>query len=645
NCINNRIAPTQAASHGYRNSPSSGLRRAESPDVEPEFNANSQPQDILNYARELELQLNQSNQAMTSMRRKLVDVEHEDESQDSNKRPRLSPAEEDEEDDEDETPSEQVTREGEEAALAGKHFLLCYSPFLRHTHRVFSQFTYDEEFEETERFTGEVERGQAQFHEALAALGALVPDVTKPVPAWMARSFYKDGIQSLRSTLASRLRQHCAEVLNTTPANMISSSARRDTHKHLIGWKQPDGEAGHYAHLAVPILHKNNNEDYDPSTVFLNPVLMHVYIAMMTGPATANGIAVAHRAGREPDKEIATSDCLRLKLGITNITPGAIATAATLTHWALGPDEKLQVIGGVTGINWLDVHEQYLQLIMDGLRGRLVTFRQLIREWDEALFPGTETSIVGSSRQQPRLELSNALALMENAEVEEEDQEQDSSAEGVQDGSRAPETDTGSPEAGAHGDPTQKEVDGNDNPEKRVKLNHGNRSDAGKGVKEDGKPLDDRDFEVYTQQRNDTINPGVTEALVATQQRKYGSTSLPSRPPDGILYMLQSECKAHRYLDDNLNSLKNKNGDLYTRIHELEEEIKGLRSRLSRWDRLALETSQKLGAAAESGIQNMENGDTGDTDLEDIDIPVQHSALPAATYRRGQGHPPSREQS
>lgn len=47
-----------------------------------------------------------------------------------------------------------------------------------------------------------------------------------------------------------------------------------------------------------------------------------------------------------------------------------------------------------TGINYFVLCEEYLKLIMNGIHRDKVEFINIIQEWDEAIFPGTETSIV-----------------------------------------------------------------------------------------------------------------------------------------------------------------------------------------------------------------------------------------------------------
>ena len=98
--------------------------------------------------------------------------------------------------------------------------------------------------------------------------------------------------------------------------------------------------------------------------------------------------------------------------GIRNITPGAIATTAMLVCvspsptttstyfllsqaiWCLSADDSLQQHGATTGIDYMALYKSYLKLITIGLQLNKAEFINIIQQWDEDVFPGTETSIV-----------------------------------------------------------------------------------------------------------------------------------------------------------------------------------------------------------------------------------------------------------
>lgn len=64
--------------------------------------------------------------------------------------------------------------------------------------------------------------------------------------------------------------------------------------------------------------------------------------------------------------------------------------------WCLSGDDSLQQRGAMTGIDYMAVYEDYLKLITIGLHRNKAEFINIIQQWDETVFPGTETSIVFS---------------------------------------------------------------------------------------------------------------------------------------------------------------------------------------------------------------------------------------------------------
>ena len=62
--------------------------------------------------------------------------------------------------------------------------------------------------------------------------------------------------------------------------------------------------------------------------------------------------------------------------------------------WCLSGDDSLQQRGATTGIDYLVLYENYLKLITNGLQRGKEEFINVIQQWDEVVFPGTDTSIV-----------------------------------------------------------------------------------------------------------------------------------------------------------------------------------------------------------------------------------------------------------
>jgi len=114
-------------------------------------------------------------------------------------------------------------------------------------------------------------------------------------------------------------------------------------------------------------------------------------------------------------------------------------TGTPQTLWALSADSSLRAMGQQTAINWLLVHDNILEWVVNGLRDRRECVVTLFREWDDELFPDTEDSL-GTARgvesasvegRRRALEALEGMSVMEEGEGDEngdgEGQEADSS--------------------------------------------------------------------------------------------------------------------------------------------------------------------------------------------------------------------------
>jgi len=96
---------------------------------------------------------------------------------------------------------------------------------------------------------------------------------------------------------------------------------------------------------------------------------------------------------------------------IRNITPGAIATCSILVcyhhphcqsglsnalcqaRWAISGDEAFQEVGASTGIRYLNDYEEYLTILETGLQQKKRSVVNIIKQWDEKIFPDTNSSL------------------------------------------------------------------------------------------------------------------------------------------------------------------------------------------------------------------------------------------------------------
>ena len=71
--------------------------------------------------------------------------------------------------------------------------------------------------------------------------------------------------------------------------------------------------------------------------------------------------------------------------------------------------------------------EEYLEILMKGLRKKKKSVLNVFREWDRVIFPNSDSSLVGGARQDQNTSsgLKTALDMLEADEVEEEDELRD----------------------------------------------------------------------------------------------------------------------------------------------------------------------------------------------------------------------------
>jgi hypothetical protein len=90
-------------------------------------------------------------------------------------------------------------------------------------------------------------------------------------------------------------------------------------------------------------------------------------------------------------------------------------------RWALSGDDTLQEVGFSTGINYFKDFEEYLTILETGLRKRKKSILNIIREWDEKIFPNSDSSLVLRGKKKDEgTTLKKAMDLLA-ADSEEED--------------------------------------------------------------------------------------------------------------------------------------------------------------------------------------------------------------------------------
>lgn len=256
-------------------------------------------------------------------------------------------------------------------------------------------------------------------------------------------------MKAQRSNTATRLRRHCAALFGVSEADMLLPDKRREKFRGRIGWVDSDQGIGSYSSVDVEILHKDFTGHYDLRTAFLNPILMWVSYLMFlllnvsrNSPAIDFQVFVAIIRGPTAAKELMNgiqsnpkTDTMARKHGIRHTTPGAIAGSVVLvrvtnasftqtyslsqSRWALSADDCLQSVGANTGINYGRDFEEYLEVLMTGLQKKKKSVLNIFRQWDQVIFPNSDSSLVGHADKDTSRGLKTALMMLEADEVEE----------------------------------------------------------------------------------------------------------------------------------------------------------------------------------------------------------------------------------
>ncbi|KAJ6565218.1 hypothetical protein DFH09DRAFT_850028, partial [Mycena vulgaris] len=133
--------------------------------------------------------------------------------------------------------------------------------------------------------------------------------------------------------------------------------------------KNPD--KFYYDSTNVPILHKDYAGKYDAAKFFLNESLFIVHAAISRGPATA----AAMKAGLPPPKVQSVTNLW----GMNHSEPGMVAAAGIWVRWVYSVDDTFGATGPVSGIEWQEDFEYYLQLLTEGLQKKKPSILNVFR--------------------------------------------------------------------------------------------------------------------------------------------------------------------------------------------------------------------------------------------------------------------------
>ena len=95
-------------------------------------------------------------------------------------------------------------------------------------------------------------------------------------------------------------------------------------------------------------------------------------------------------------------------------------------RWALSADDTLQEVGSSTGIRYFSDFEEYLMILETGLRQKKKSVINIIKQWDEKIFPESDSSLVKGSfkKSDENSGIKKAMALLA-ADSEEDSEHED----------------------------------------------------------------------------------------------------------------------------------------------------------------------------------------------------------------------------
>ncbi|KAJ7114379.1 hypothetical protein C8R44DRAFT_630086, partial [Mycena epipterygia] len=276
---------------------------------------------------------------------------------------------------------------------AGRLYVLNYGLWVKGNTHMFD-VTLDPTYDDKKRFetaANKVQVGQ------LREIEKILPNVDKS-RTWIAK---------MRPNTSTRLRHTAgAAIFDCSPADLLVSEVRLKKFRDQIGWYVAEGSSGMYSSLDVPILHADWGGEYDIKTCFLNRCLMRVrelYVGLIRGPSAAAAMLQQEKAdiGSDVVISIQRSDNMERIHAMNRTEPGAIAGSAVLAIWALSADTCLRDRGDKTNIDYDALFDQYLEILLEGLRAKSRSIINVFKEWDRIVFPNAESGHGGKTRSDP----------------------------------------------------------------------------------------------------------------------------------------------------------------------------------------------------------------------------------------------------
>lgn len=84
----------------------------------------------------------------------------------------------------------------------------------------------------------------------------------------------------------------------------------------------------------------------------------------------------------------------------------------------MSADPELREQGSVTGINYCDLFDDYLEYLKRGLRGKKRSIRKLFRFWDETFFPAPADTGLAAEEKPSDEATQRVMAMLDDEEPE-----------------------------------------------------------------------------------------------------------------------------------------------------------------------------------------------------------------------------------
>ncbi|GJJ06712.1 hypothetical protein Clacol_000908 [Clathrus columnatus] len=244
-------------------------------------------------------------------------------------------------------------------------------------------------YEPTTCFSNRNNLLQGQFRDILEQTPE---DLHSKLPGSAFMKYFMAGMSEQWSNGASWVHGCKTNIFKENNINFDDPHAVRK----INGWKSTNstGTKGSYFTLAL-ILYIDYENKEDKTKLFLNPALFCIFKALLYGLSSLQGWVVGSSGGRK---------ALGVDWNLDKVTPGMIATCAIYACYLLTNDTHFQSTGNISGINYQNTFEDYLNIFSIGLNKPDRAIVNILVTWNQAFYPNiTVTNIPMDYLQQQEM--------------------------------------------------------------------------------------------------------------------------------------------------------------------------------------------------------------------------------------------------